>query len=325
MDWGFLLLRFRNGDVTAQDIDSTNERVVGPRTVLPDNMRHATAINKDRDAINAGLFQKRCERAFRETGQVQDSVIIFSDSVEVKDGSNVFKKSNNTTRRCWENCGEDDIKFPENRERMDPVLRLHVGCRVMLTKNTNVKEGKANGTQATTEKIVLKQGEIASTTKLGGTIPIPAVKADQIDHIQLRHSSDRINPREFSSEPERFTFRATMPVPEIFGQGTKTQQSIRMRATQIPCVINNATTGHKLQGSSVDALFVHKWNYQDNWPCVMLSRVRTKNGLFCREKLKKDMRAHAMPDALKNTIRKFKRHAPSMWSDEDYFRNVGTQ
>ena len=47
------------------------------------------------------------------------------------------------------------------------------------------------------------------------------------------------------------------------------------------CVIHNiATTGHKLQGVSLDDLVVNSWNYScPNWVYVILSRVRTLAGL----------------------------------------------
>ena len=41
-----------------------------------------------------------------------------------------------------------------------------------------------------------------------------------------------------------------------------------MKATQLPIIVNNATTGHKLQGSGVDTLFVHNWSYVTN--CLTL-------------------------------------------------------
>jgi hypothetical protein len=47
-----------------------------------------------------------------------------------------------------------------------------------------------------------------------------------------------------------------------------------MKATQLPRLVNNATTGHKLQGSSVDSLFVqpqlelcHQLGLCDAFPC----------------------------------------------------------
>ena len=51
--------------------------------------------------------------------------------------------------------------------------------------------------------------------------------------------------------------------------------------TQFPVNFNIATTGHKLQGMSKDALIVNSWNYSFvNWIYVVLSRVRTLSGLY---------------------------------------------
>ena len=56
--------------------------------------------------------------------------------------------------------------------------------------------------------------------------------------------------------------------------------------TQLPVNCNIATTGHKLQGMSKDALIVNSWGYGfENWVYVVLSRVRTRSGLFLNKKL----------------------------------------
>ena len=75
-----------------------------------------------------------------------------------------------------------------------------------------------------------------------------------------------------------------------------------MKATQVPVIVNNATTGHKLQGTGVDCLFVHKWSYVTNWVYVMLSRVRTHAGLYCRKSLSYDLTRYAVPEALKRML-----------------------
>ena len=62
-----------------------------------------------------------------------------------------------------------------------------------------------------------------------------------------------------------------------------------MKAKQLPLLINNATTGHKLQGSRVDTLFVHNWSNVTNWTYVMLSCIKTHAGLFCQKKLGNDL------------------------------------
>jgi hypothetical protein len=55
---------------------------------------------------------------------------------------------------------------------------------------------------------------------------------------------------------------------------------------QIPANSNDATTGHKLQGMSKDAINVSSWPTGNlaamfkNWENVVLSRVRTLSGLY---------------------------------------------
>ena len=49
---------------------------------------------------------------------------------------------------------------------------------------------------------------------------------------------------------------------------------------QLPVNMNDATTGHKLQGMSKDELVVASWSFIPNWIYVVLSRVRTLSGLF---------------------------------------------
>ena len=92
-----------------------------------------------------------------------------------------------------------------------------------------------------------------------------------------------------------------------------------MKATQLPLLVNNATTGHKLQGSSVDNIFVHNWSYVTNWVYVMLSRVKTRVGLFCRNKLSKDLKKYAVPEGLRRMLDRFRsRCAPTYWTEEQY-------
>jgi hypothetical protein len=45
---------------------------------------------------------------------------------------------------------------------MDPVLKLYVGCPVMMTENFDVENCLANGTQAVVVKVVLKAGQQTS-------------------------------------------------------------------------------------------------------------------------------------------------------------------
>ncbi len=63
---------------------------------------------------------------------------------------------------------------------------------------------------------------------------------------------------------------------------------------QIPANINDATTGHKLQGMSKDVIVVSSWptgglaTMFKNWEYAVLSRVRTLSGLYLVEPIDMD-------------------------------------
>ena len=82
-------------------------------------------------------------------------------------------------------------------------------------------------------------------------------------------------------EPKVYNYlRAQFPLPSSFDCTCSQHVTIHLQATQIPLISNNATTAHKLQGSTVESLYVPTWNRSLNWPYVMMSRVQTLDGLF---------------------------------------------
>ena len=317
LEWGHLLVRLRDGEITELDIDKINERVVNSATVLPNDIKYATYYNRDRDAINAALFEERCNTLYKESGNANDSIMIFADDLKVQNGSGTYISFNNCMA-LWENCGEDDVKTPRTAGHMDPVLRLYRGCRIMLPCNKNVKAGQANGTQAVVEKVVLKPCITPQSIILQNNIKVSAVCASNVSQIVLRHRNDRIQPQVFSVEPKKYIFKARILKPRLLQVKGEEYETLEMKGIQMPILINNATTGHKLQGSGVKNLFVHSWSYVTNWPYVMLSRVKTRKGLFCRRALSKDLCKYAVPDALLRMLEKFQKRSPSYWDEVQY-------
>jgi len=59
----------------------------------------------------------------------------------------------------------------------------------------------------------------------------------------------------------------------------------QIQLTQFPLNIANARTVHKLKGRSVDNLMISNWSYTSNWIYVVLSRIKTSQGLFVRTPL----------------------------------------
>ena len=94
--------------------------------------------------------------------------------------------------------------------------------------------------------------------------------------------AEEMNDRRFKLEPEQFSPEVT--VKNYHASSKKIV--FRCKMVQIPANSNDATTSHKLQGMSKDAIIVSSWPTGSlaamfkNWEYVVLSRVRTLSGLY---------------------------------------------
>ena len=64
------------------------------------------------------------------------------------------------------------------------------------------------------------------------------------------------------------------------------ETEFKCKMNQFPVNRSDATTGHKLQGMSKDVIFIISWpsgGLFKNWEYVVLSRVRTLDGLYLFE------------------------------------------
>ncbi len=183
----------------------------------------------------------------------------------------------------WQNCTESSCKYKHSTERIDPVLKLYHKMPIMLSENFDVESGIANGTTGTLEKIVLKNDSTIQEI-LVDDIPVQSIFASQVVcifiHIQKLNKTIKLTPKTFTG------FSAKLPLPHLLQSANKTTISVNMTAFQLPIIQNNCTTGHKLQGDTLKALFVTSFTYLKNWTYVVLSRVCTWDGLFLVEPLK---------------------------------------
>ena len=317
LEWGKLLYRFRNGEVTETDITSINKRVVDKNTKLPSNIKYATYYNRDRDAINTALFETRCNQQKIEfnSAALKDSLIIFSDNIKIKNGNKTYIPFNNKIK-FWTTCAENDIKLPRGRGRLDPVLKIYKGCKVMLTTNIDVKNGQANGTQALIDSVQLKENATLTKTNIKNDLYLPSISSLHIDYITLKHENKKIKPNTFKIFPKEHSFECKLLLPSDMQQTGKDTELFYMKATQFQIIVNNATTGHKLQGSGVENLFVHNWYYVTNWVYVILSRVKTRSGLFLRNKLDNSLSKYSVPKKLTRMISKLKDKTPAFRTTE---------
>lgn len=300
LEWGRLLRRIREGEVTTEDINTINTHICKKNSV-PAEIRYACYHNRDRDAINTAIFEERLKASYASSGACNGYIVIFSDNIRIQDNSKVYKRLN-SPRYFWETFGENHLKMSNGTARMDPVLKLYLGCRLMLPTNIDVANGLANGTQATLQQVIFQEGERPSLTTISG-IPVMAAFASQISALTLRHTNENHQPQHFHVSPKKHSFKVN---------------NKKMQATQVPILLNNATTGHKLQGCGVDEIFVHNWSYVTNWIYVMLSRVKTMDGLYARKELSLDITKYKLPQQYKKMVAKLQKRQPELLSDDVY-------
>lgn len=110
-EWGFTLQRFRNGNVTKQDIDILNSAyVVENDTIILPGIKYATYTNEDRDSINTATLEEHVLRtATTSNGILQHNhaVVVLADRLQLKEGNKLLKYQN--CMQVWQECGEADI------------------------------------------------------------------------------------------------------------------------------------------------------------------------------------------------------------------------
>ena len=148
---------------------------------------------------------------------------------------------------------------------MDPLLKLYKGCQLMLVFNNNVRHGEANGTTVTLIGVCLKSN-IVPIQIIIGKLPVKAIYASQVVSIVLKHNNQKIIPNTVQLEPIEFCITARILKPKLLQMKEDKCKMVKMKATQLPVISNQATTRHKLQGASINQLFVNNWNYTTNWP-----------------------------------------------------------
>jgi hypothetical protein len=136
-----------------------------------------------------------------------------------------------------------------------------------------------------------------------------AIKS-KIDELNKKLAKE-MNGRVFKLEPEQFTPEVT--VKHYHASSKKIV--FRCKMMQIPANSNDATTGHKLQGMSKDAMIVSSWPTGSlaamfkNWEYVVLSRVRTLSGLYLVKPIDMDKSFQPSPQlaSYMDKIRKFEK------------------
>ena len=180
-------------------------------------------------------------------------------SIKMKDHPTTHRWRNCYGKKVWWVCATD-VEWIEVELAPKPKSIIDQE-RLIKRLKMKIKKMRKNGDDATKTQL-----KVTLTSKEAN------LKRDK-DNRTFRMAPEVLSP-DVTVRPHRF---ATTPM------------KFRCRMTQFPVNLNDATTGHKLQGMSKDFVIVTSWpkggmaTWFKNWEYVVLSRVRKLSGLFLLE------------------------------------------
>jgi hypothetical protein len=294
--WGEILRRFREGRPRPEDFVTINKRVVANADMIPNDAAYATSTNKDRCAINNGLFARHLEATHSRDSSVpppQHTIVIRGSNLQWNSRDKSAKRMLNQQARCdlWEKCADCDVECGSSKNGkghfVDPLLKFFSGIPLMLVENVDVPNNQANGTLCHLVKIHFREGisnDNIDLMRIDGYW-VRCVDACDVESIEAVFADGDRKGEHFHICPKKMSCRVNFPF-DCFGLGMGNHRlHVSISITQFPVLVNQATTCHKLQSKSKDNLVVSGWSYARNWPYVVLSRIRSLTGLFLREPL----------------------------------------
>lgn len=162
--------------------------------------------------------------------------------------------------------------------RLEEVLRLKVGCKVMIIKNISVKDGLTNGTRG--EVIGFNDG--LPIVGIGDGENFRAVVIDLYEETNVYRNDVKVDYDSIDDLLEGAS------VDVLRGYSI-----VEVKVTQIPLTLCWATTVHKMQGCTVDGIFIDcKKIFFDGQLYTALSRATKKEGIMLANYSSKCIRAN---------------------------------
>ena len=272
-----IMPNMRDGTLSAEDRRILNSRVINGNQVKKPNplkTKYATYFNIKRAELNASVFRNYLMKY--HTGKSESEIPMTAITIKATTRWNKSKIPLTFDQRkvLFEQCSEADCK--QDKKMASPLLCLFTGCNLMVTINEDVVHGIANGTTCIFHKVVLKPESELEKIQMYG-VWVYTISVEFVEYIEVEwQDCDKFIGR-FRLTPKVGVFRVKFPITQ-FGLNTRIQTSIQFRYFSV--VVNHATTGHKLQGKTVQSLVIAEWSRVKNWAYVVISRVKTLDGLF---------------------------------------------
>ena len=300
--FGEICQRFHAGCPEIADFIALNNRVVCASNSLPNDVRTGCRRNDEREAVNVSTWKQYLHDHGEDQG-----CIILADNVQIRVDGLPNKKLQDLTT-FYTQVGEDNCDT-HMEGRFTPMHQCYPKCPLMLTTNMDVGNCLANGTQGKCTGIILKPHQSFHLRQVDN-MTVKCIYASQVQSVlwNVNDKNVEIEPRQYNS------LRAQFPLSKDLQESCSQRVTIHLKAVQIPLISNNATTGHKLQGSSVNTLYVPAWSYSTNWPYVVMSRVRKLAGLFLGMPLN-PFKDYSVPESLTCMLNTFALKLPNQYFD----------
>ena len=238
-----LLCRVRTASCTSEDIAVLESRVVSPDSPdYPSEALHVYKLNADVDLHNESMLRKIPSTVRRFAVKASDAITGQTKHI------NLASLSSKRT----ETGG------------LHGILNIAVGARVMLTTNVDVADGLVNGARGEIVYVVTSENNAVTTV---------LVKFDCEKVGQKAHQASRF----------RGMYPNVVPlnkVEVVFLAGGR--RGAEITRSQFPLTLSWATTIHKVQGLTLDAIVVNMQGTRFNAGqiYVALSRVKSLSGLY---------------------------------------------
>ena len=123
-----------------------------------------------------------------------------------------------------------------------------------INNNDNIKQGRGNGTKCIGLSIKLKKDCNVDCTNWDGRL-IHTVSSLDVDYMLCETVPDKK-----TDKPRKFKLKADKDIAIITMKVAKINHQVKVKIVQFGVNLNKATTGHKLQGVSLNQMVVRSWN-----------------------------------------------------------------
>ena len=261
---------------------------------------YACGKNNERNSITTSSFRNLVEET-HPMAENDDCISQIPKNTVIIESA-IFDRNNERCQRSFETkvynrCGDTNVRVGRSK-KIDPALQFYSGIPLMIIDNTNIKEGRGNGTRCIGISVHLKKDCNVGYSNIDGRF-VHTVSVLDLEYMVCEMIVENKNerPKRFKLYPDKYTATITMKINNM-------QHKVGAKIIQFGVNSNKATTGHKLQGASLNKMVVRSWEYGvPNWIYVVLSRVRSLKGLFICEKLDYTKDFSVEPNLLKEEER----------------------